>query len=137
MCRIYAVYLVFLGMKTIHYPMKDLVGGRFCHFFSFLEPYGAFVGQFHSFFMTVFRYVCLFHSEKMLRHNISPKVTPLLWKYNNFCQILVIGRGKLFMNTVIPHIVSALEYFPPLKSIRICMYCDLWPYVLCPFTFQI
>ena len=94
-CRIYAVYLVFLGMKTIHYPMKDLVGGRFCHFFSFLEPYGAFVGQFHSFFMTVFRYVCLFHSEKMLRHNISPKVTPLLWKCNNFCQILVRERQTI------------------------------------------
>ena len=95
-CRIYAVYLVFLGLKTIHYPMKDLVGGRFCHFFSFLEPYGAFVGQFHSFFMTVFRYVCLFHSEKMLRHNISPKVTPLLWKYNNFCQILVSERQTIY-----------------------------------------
>ena len=32
-------------------------------------------------------------------------------------------------NTVFPHIVSALEYFPPLNSFRTFMYCNLWPYV--------
>ena len=32
--------------------------------------------------------------------------------------------------TVFPHIVSALEYFPPLNSFCTFMYCDLWPYVL-------
>jgi hypothetical protein len=35
------------------------------------------------------------------------------------------GNGKTY--TVIPHIVSALEYFPPLNSFRTFMYCDLWP----------
>ena len=29
--------------------------------------------------------------------------------------------------TVLPHIVSALEQFPPLNSFCTFMYCDLWP----------
>ena len=28
--------------------------------------------------------------------------------------------------TVLPHIVSTLEKFPPLNSFRTFMYCDLW-----------
>jgi hypothetical protein len=29
----------------------------------------------------------------------------------------------IFLYTVFPHIVSALEWFPPLNSLRTCMYC--------------
>ena len=38
--------------------------------------------------------------------------------------------------TVFPHIVSALDYFPPLNSVRTFMYCDLWSYVLWSLDFQ-
>ena len=61
----------------MYYPLKDLfgeLGEAFCHFFAFLEIYGAFVGQFHSFFMTVYRYICLFHSDELLQNDITPKV---------------------------------------------------------------
>ena len=73
-CRIFTLYLIFLGLRAVHYPLKDFFGETFCHLFSFLEIYGTFVGQFHSFFMTVYRYVCLFHSDGMMKHNITPKV---------------------------------------------------------------
>ena len=62
----------------MHYPLKDVFGRGFCYFCSYLEPYGFYVGQFHSFFTTVFRYICLFHSEEMLKHDITPKVSPFL-----------------------------------------------------------
>ena len=48
------------------------------------------------------------------------------------------GQCQLnFSPTVFPHIVSALEQFPPLNSFRTFMYFDLWPYVLWPLDFQI
>ena len=40
------------------------------------------------------------------------------------------GSKNQISNTVFPHIVSTLEYFPPLNSFGTFMYCDLWPYVL-------
>jgi hypothetical protein len=39
--------------------------------------------------------------------------------------------------TVFPHIVSALEYFPPLNTFPTFMYCDFWPYELWPLDFQV
>ena len=65
----------------MYYPLKDLfgeLGEAFCHFFAFLEIDGAFVGQFHSFFMTVYRYICLFHSDELLQNDITPKVIDMI-----------------------------------------------------------
>ena len=73
-CRLYTPYLIVLGIRTTYYPMKDLFGEGFCHFFNFIEGYGAFIGQFHSFFLTTFRYICLFHTDDMMKHEITPKV---------------------------------------------------------------
>ena len=68
-------------MRAMYYPLKDLfgeLGEAFCHLFAFLEIYGAFVGQFHSFFMTVYRYICLFHSDELLQNDITPKVIDMI-----------------------------------------------------------
>ena len=42
----------------------------------------------------------------------------------------VVDSKSAEMHTVFPHIVSVLEWFPPLNSFRTFMYCDPWPYVL-------
>ena len=74
-------YIIFLFLRTSFYPLKDLFGDYgegMCHFYDYLLVIGAFAGQFHSFFLTAFRYICLFHDDFMLRYNIQPKVRYLI-----------------------------------------------------------
>ena len=74
-------YIIFLFLRTSYYPLKDLFGDYgegMCHFYDYLLVIGAFAGQFHSFFLTAFRYICLFHDDFMLRYNIQPKVRYLI-----------------------------------------------------------
>ena len=72
-------FLIFLYLRTKYYPLKDTFGEYFCHFFNYLLPIGAFAGQFHSFFLTSFRYICLFHDDFLIKYNISPKVSTVVY----------------------------------------------------------
>lgn len=70
-------YLGFTVMRTIYYPLKDLFGETFCHIFAFTEMSAVMTAQFHSFFLTLFRYICLFHEDVLIKRNILPKVKQL------------------------------------------------------------
>ena len=52
--------------------------------------------------------------------------------YGGLAQSLLVLKAiyRISSYIVFPHIVSALEYFPPFNKFRTFMYCDLWPYVL-------
>ena len=43
--------------------------------------------------------------------------------WNRECQLVSLKHMQAFLDTVFPHIVSALEQFPPLNSFRRFMYC--------------
>ena len=87
--------MVIYGIRSTFFPMKEVFGENFCYFFSFLEPWTVFVGQFHSYFTTAFRYICLFHHENMLTYHITPKV--IKFYINTYLKLL--NKLLLYSNT--------------------------------------
>ena len=68
------LFLAFMFLRTEYYPLSELFGDWFCYFFDYTIAICGFTGQFHSFFLASFRYICLFHDGFMFKYNISPKV---------------------------------------------------------------
>ena len=72
------VALIFFAIVICAKEAKQYVGHFGCYlgtyFFYFLIPYG----QGHSFFVAVFRYVCIIHPGKLKKRNISPEVRKYL-----------------------------------------------------------
>ena len=67
--------LVYFTLVYWVYPMKDYIGENGCHILNSYRLAGAFVNQLQSFFVAIFRYICLFHSSSMRRVNLSPHVS--------------------------------------------------------------
>ena len=70
-------YVVYCNLRIHYYPLKDLFGAygiEICHFMNFAEILAVLVAQFHSFFLTSFRYICLFHDDVMTKFNVGPKL---------------------------------------------------------------
>ena len=73
------LFLAFMFLRTEYYPLSELFGDWFCYFFDYTIAICGFTGQFHSFFLASFRYICLFHDGFMFEYNISPKVNLLFF----------------------------------------------------------
>ena len=99
-------YIIFLFLRTSYYPLKDLLGEGMCYFYDYLLVIGAFAGQFHSFYLTAFRYICLFHDDFMLRYNIRPKVQYLFVNWCYKYKILPILNLKLRVIQLCTHVIS-------------------------------
>ena len=65
--------------KSLTYPLKDVTGSSFCHIQTFLDLSSSNYAVFLSFFVTVFRYICLFQKEKLLKWRLNPKVSLTFW----------------------------------------------------------
>ena len=76
-------------------------------------------------------FIIFLYSRVLTNHFwITSKGDNSKWVRDKWCLL-----SKL--NNIFPHLVSALELFPPSNSFRTFMYCDLWPYLLWPLDFQI
>ena len=68
------VAMIFFAFVICSKKAKTYVGEMGCYLgtymFYFLIPYG----QGHSFFVSVFRYICIIHPDKLIKRNISPEV---------------------------------------------------------------
>ena len=56
------------------YGLKEYTGEMYCYITRYLEYYCFFVYQYHTFFINLYRYICVVHSEKMRENNINIKV---------------------------------------------------------------
>ena len=72
----------FMGPYTLYftlvywvYPIKDYIGETGCHMVMFLRNMGALAIQLQSFFMAIFRYICLFHDNLLMKLDVSPSVS--------------------------------------------------------------
>ena len=84
--------MAFYMLRATFYPLNAIFGDIYCYLCNFLEPWAAFMGQFHSFFLTLFRYICLFHEEWLFVHRITPKVRSMgffySWEHINESKVL-------------------------------------------------
>ena len=71
-------YLALIVLRTLYYPMKDLFGPDFCYILSWGEVSVILVAQFHTFFVTLYRFICIFYDDEIFQLNLSPKVWKIL-----------------------------------------------------------
>ena len=70
-------YLLYYILIFCVYPVKNYTGEPVCHLMNFCRNCGIMMVQSQSFFMSVFRYTCLFHDNFLLKTNLSPFVSAL------------------------------------------------------------
>ena len=68
-------YTLYLTMVYWVYPLKDYLGETGCYLVIYLRDIGTFAIQLQSFFMALFRYICLFHDNFLQKFNLSPYVS--------------------------------------------------------------
>ena len=59
---------------AVIYPISNYTGTRYCYFFIYGLLWVDMFGQCLSFFLTIFRYICLYQENKLLSLRITPKV---------------------------------------------------------------
>ena len=67
-------YMLYFSMVTFVYPMKDYIGEFGCYNVNYMKTAGVIYMQLQSFFMALFRYICLFHDNLLLKYDLSPQV---------------------------------------------------------------
>ena len=65
-------YLIYFSMSNWIYPLKDYIGETGCYLMNIFRAIHLYEVQLQSFFISLFRFVCLFHSG--LLQKISPNV---------------------------------------------------------------
>ena len=65
-------YLIFFSMSNWIYPLADYIGETGCYLMNIFRAIHLYEVQLQSFFISLFRFVCLFHSG--LLQKISPNV---------------------------------------------------------------
>ena len=69
-------YVAAYMLKSCYYPIKDIIGEFFCHVVHVTEVYSAITQQCHTFFVTLFRYICIYHEVKIMELKITARVIP-------------------------------------------------------------
>ena len=76
------MFVATLIAMAVYYPIKDFTGSIFCHLYIFGLAWVNIFGQSLTFFITLFRYICLYHDGKLSAWRITPKVCmPILSNY--------------------------------------------------------
>ena len=68
------MFVATLIAMAVYYPIKDFTGSIFCHIYISGLAWVNIFGQSLTFFVTLFRYICLYHDGKLSALRITPKV---------------------------------------------------------------
>ena len=66
-------YAPLLVLRSLYYPIQDIFGSYLCYYINHMEVFIMFLSQCQSFFITIFRYICLFHSQSLINLELTPK----------------------------------------------------------------
>ena len=67
--------LLFMSLRNICYPMESVIGQNGCYIFISINFWRWQFYQFHSFFIALFRYIILYHSNFLATFKIDPNVS--------------------------------------------------------------
>ena len=70
----FPLYFITVSVNNFVFPLKNYTGELYCHIFYYCMLYALVVYQYHSFFISLFRYICVVHGSLLMSHSISMKV---------------------------------------------------------------
>lgn len=94
--------------KALVYPLSETTGQWFCYTSTYLFLGGNMHSNFLTFFLTLFRYICIFHEDKLLKWNLSPK---------KLGQVLV--GSHIFLSTLLAIVI--LQASPSPRNLDACL----------------
>ena len=72
---------------------------------------GFFIIGTHSFFLTIFRYTCLFHENFLLRFNLTPNVSIIITSKHNKSSSDFLKRPQIFKKKCLLNVTLAHNLF--------------------------
>ena len=67
-------YLIYFSMSNWIYPLADYIGETGCYLMNIFRAIHLYEVQLQSFFISLFRFVCLFHGGLLQKIKLSPNV---------------------------------------------------------------
>ena len=132
------VYAVFLILKSLYYPFKDLFGEAACYVGSYVELFLLYLAQFQTFFITLYRYICLFHDDMLFSLSIHPKFLAKIMATSLFIISFFTSFFIIFGTELVIHLESCLgNYWLQYDSRghEVCGSGSVFVKVACKFSF--
>ena len=82
-------YLLNMIIRSLYYPVKDITGVYYCYYIAYTEVFSIFYTQFQTFFVTLYRYICLFHDGILIDLGIHPRTLAKWMAFSHFFTSLV------------------------------------------------
>ena len=81
-------FTLYLILPYWVYPLKDYLGEIGCYVIEYSRSIAMLAMELQSFFQSLFRYVCLFHDDILIKFNLSPNVSK-----RSFFDHMIMFRG--------------------------------------------
>ena len=82
-------YLLIMIIRSLYYPVKDITGVYYCYYITYSEVFTIFYAQFQTFFITLYRYICLFHDGILIDLGLHPRTLAKWMAFSHFFTSLV------------------------------------------------
>ena len=114
-------YMVYFSLVHWVYPLESLFGETGCYLMNIIRPIYLYQVQLQSFFISVFRFVCLFHANCLQNINMSPNVRWKLIIYRNAgayedMSSLIPWNWYCFYFQTFARLLISLNFLVPLLS---------------------
>ena len=131
-------YAIWAMSKSLYYPIKDLYGPSMCYIATYVELFLFYLVQFQTFFITLYRYICLFHDDFLFNLNIHPRVLGKFMVTSLFIISFLISFSILNGTETVVHLESCLgNYWLQFdrKGQKICSAGSIFEIWACKFSF--
>ena len=85
------IYDTILILRAIYYPTKDIHGSILCYIVNYFELFVIILAQFQTFFITLYRYICIFHDGLLIKLDITPRMLAKLTVLSLFSSSLFVS----------------------------------------------
>ena len=113
-------YMLHFSMNNWIYPIKDYIGETGCYLMTTFKATHLVEVQLQSFFISLFRFVCLFHSGLLQKIKLSPNVrdkrpTHLYLIFEKILMIFGAEKIEKIRNSQLKK-TSVFQFFNSLKK---------------------
>ena len=89
-------YLLLMISRSLYYPVKAMTGPYFCYYVAYSEVFTIFLAQFQTFFLTLYRYICLFYDDILVDNNLHPRTLAKMTAFTHFFTASITSFSIVF-----------------------------------------
>ena len=131
-------YAIWAMSKSLYYPIKDIYGSKMCFIATYIELFLFYLVQFQTFFITLYRYICLFHDDFLFNLDIHPKSLAKFMVITLFIISFIVSFSILSGTETVVHLESCLGNYwlqYDRKGQELCGSGSVFAIVICKLAF--